>query len=177
MGMSDIRDLLSGSLHIERIVFACDITHVRYEPVYQEEKRTHLYRGAVSGDRFLLLELPSLEAANQPVDLLKLAAPTFVARTSDADFYYNGPLLTPRPPSTPNSNLENAFRARLQPLRDCLLLGLTEVKPGSVRWDGDHFNADYADVMKYHGVNYSVSFGKPGEDVAESVKQQYLANL
>lgn len=176
-GMHDIRDLLSGSLHIERIVFACDITWVRHEPFYQKEKRTHYYRGAVSGDRFLLLQIPSPETANQPVDLLKLAAPTFVARTSDADFYYNGPLLTPQPRSTPNSNLENAFRARLHPLRDCLQLGLMEIKPGSIRWDGDHFNADYPDEMKNHGVNYSISFGKPGENVPESVKEKYLADL
>src|ERR1700678_2563100 len=117
MGMRDIRDLLSGSQHIERIVFACDQTHVVHEPAFREEKRTHYYIGASSNDRFLLLEIPSPEAANQTVDLLKLASPAAVARTSDTDFYYNGPMITPRPRSACDSNLENAFRMRLYPLQ------------------------------------------------------------
>jgi hypothetical protein len=176
-GMRDLRDLLSGSRHIERIVFACDQTHVVHKPAFREEKRTHYYIGASSHDRFLLLEIPSPEAANQTVDLLKLASPAAVARTSDTHFYYNGPMITPRPRSASDSNLENAFRMRLYPLRELLQLGLMVAKPGSIRWDGDRFTAKYLDEMKKQSGNFCVSFGKPGEDVPESVKEKFLANL
>jgi hypothetical protein len=176
--MRDIRDLLCGSLHIQRIVFACESTHVHLDPVYREEKRMCYYIGATSDDRFLLIEIPSAETANQPVDLLQLPRPVMVARTSDADFYYNGPLITPRPRSDASSNLQNAFRAQLGPLRECLQLGITVAKPGSFRWDGDHFTAEYTDEMKNRkGVRYPVRFGKPGEVVPESVKEKFLADL
>jgi hypothetical protein len=172
--MRDFRDLLSGPLHIERIVFAYDITHVRHEPVFREEKRTHYYLGATSNDRFLLVEIPSPETASQPVDLLKLERPTAVARSSDTDFYYNGPLITPQPRAASGSNLENTFRARLHPLMYCLQFGLAAIKPGSIHWDGDRFNAEFKDEMKNQGTGFSLSFGK---NVPESVKEKHLAEL
>src|SRR5450759_5233595 len=115
--MRDTRDLLSGSLHIERIVFSFERKHVYHGPVYREEKRTHYCIGAISGDRFLLVEIPSVEAADEPVDLLQLPTPTLVARTADSNFYYNGPLLAPQPRSTSPPHLERAFPAPLTPLR------------------------------------------------------------
>src|SRR5512138_1247379 len=137
--MRVIRDLLSVSLEIERIVFCHQSKYVQYEPAYREEMRRNCYIGAVSGDRFLLVEIPSIEAAGEPVDLLTLPAPTMVARTSETDFYYHGPLLTPQPRSASPFYLENAFRARLYPLRECLQLGLFLARPGSFRWEGDRF--------------------------------------
>jgi hypothetical protein len=175
--MRDIRDLLSGSPHIERIVFACEKTHVRHEPTFQEEKRTHYYIGATSNDRFLLIEIPSPKAASQPVDLLKLAHPVAMSRTSDTDFYYNGPLISPQPRASSPSNLGNALRMRLHPLRECLQLGIMEIKPGSVRWEGDRFTAEYSDAMKKPEGKFSMHFGRPGEVVPESVKEKYLADL
>ena len=172
--MRDFRDLLSGPLHIERIVFAFDMTHVRHEPAFREEKRTHYYLGATSIDRFLLVEVPSPETANQPVDLLKLETPTAVARSSDTDFYFMAPLITPQPRAASGSNLENTFRARLHPLMYCLQFGLAAIKPGSIRWDGDYFTAEFKDEMKNQGTGFSMSFGK---NVPESVKEKHLADL
>jgi hypothetical protein len=84
--MRDTRDLLSGWLHVERIVFSFKRKHVHHGPVYREEKRTHYCIDTSSGDRFLLVGIPSVEAANEPVDLLQLRSPTLVARTSDSNF-------------------------------------------------------------------------------------------
>ena len=78
--MHDIRDLISGSLHVERIVFSGEMTHASHEPEYREEKRTHYYIGAMSGDRFLLLEIPSPESANGALDLLERATRLLIAR-------------------------------------------------------------------------------------------------
>ncbi len=174
MTTRDIRALLSGSLEIERIVFCHHSKHVEYEPVFREEMRRHCYIGALSGERFLLVEIPSAEVAGEPVDLLTLPAPTMVARTSDTDFYYNGPLLTPQPRSTAPPYLENAFQARLHPLRACLQLGLFLARPGSFRWEGDRFCADYTDEMKSSGGTISVRFG---ENVPESAKEKVFAEL
>jgi len=41
--MRDIRDLLSGSPLLERIVFGYVSAHVYHEPVYREEKRMRYY--------------------------------------------------------------------------------------------------------------------------------------
>jgi hypothetical protein len=172
--MRDLRDLLSGPSEIERIVFCHRSKHVQYEPAYREEMRRHCYIGALSGDRFLLVEIPSIEVAGEPVDLLTLSAPTMVARTSDTDFYYNGPLVTPQPRSASPSCLENAFRARLHPLRECLQLGLFLARPGSFRWEGDRFCADYSDEMKSAAGTISVGFG---ENVSESAKDKIFAEL
>src|SRR5512140_864782 len=158
--MRDLRDLLSGSLEIERIVFCHQRKHVQYEPANREEIRRHCYIGAVSGDRFLLVEIPSIAAAREPVDLLTLSAPTMVARTSDTDFYYNGPLLTPQPRSAPPPYLENAFQARLHPLRACLQLGLFLARPGSFRWEGHRFSADYSDEMQSSAGTFSIGLGE-----------------
>ena len=172
--MHDTRDLLSGSLHVERIVFSFERKHVHHGAVYREEKRTHYCIGASSGDRFLLVEIPSVEAANQPVDLLQLLSPTLVARTSDSSFYYNGPLLAPQPRSAATPHLERAFEAQLQPLRECLALGLFLLRPGSFRWEGDRFFADYSDHMRDQPGHISVGFGP---NVPENVKEKFLADL
>ena len=171
--MRDTRDLLSGSLHIERIVFSFESKHVYQGPVYQEETRTHYCIGAISGDRFLLVEIPSVEAANEPVDLLGLPSPTLVARTTDSNFYYNGPLLVPQPRSALPLHLERAVQARLHPLRECLQLGLFLVRPSTFRWEGDRFWADYSDEMRDSGTT---SFGF-GPNTPESVKEKFLADL
>jgi hypothetical protein len=177
--MHDIGDLLSGPLHIERIVFGCESTHVYHQPAYREEKRMRYYVGAISDDRFLLVEIPSPETANEPVDFLQFDMhAAMVARTSDTDFYYSGPLITPEPRCESSAPLENAFRLQLSPLWQCLKLGISMAKPGSFRWDGDHFNADYTDeIREQQGVMYPVTFGKPGEVVPESVKEKFLADL
>jgi hypothetical protein len=171
--MRDIRELLSGPLHIKRMVFSCGINHVQHDPEYREETRIHFYMGALSTDRFLLIEIPSPEAANGPVDLLALDHPAVVARTSDTDFYYNGPLFTPQPRLGAESNLERAFRIRLGPLRQCLQLGLNTAKPESFRWEGDRFSADYTEQMKIQG-QVTVSFP---EGTLESMKEKFLADL
>ena len=172
--MRDTRDLLAGSLHIERIVFSFERKHVYHGPVDREEKRTHYCIGAISGDRFLLVEIPSVEAASEPVDLLRLPTPTLVARTADSNFYYNGPLLAPQPRSASPLYLERAFQAQLQPLRECLQLGLFLVRPGSFRWEGDRFCADYSDEMRDQPGTISVGFGP---NVPENAKEKFLANL
>src|SRR5690242_3545845 len=172
--MRDTRDLLCGPLHIERIVFSVERKHVHHGPVYRAEKRRHYCMGASSGDRFLLIEIPSAEAANEPVDLLQLSFPTLVARTSDSNFYYNGPLLAPQPRSTSTPHLERAFEAQLQPLRECLELGLFLVRPGSFRWEGDRFSAEYSDEMRHQPGSISVGFGP---NVSEKAKQEFLAEL
>ncbi len=172
--MRDTRDLLSGSLHVERIVFSFERKHVYHEPVYREEKRTRYCFGAISGDRFLLVEVPSAQAANEPVDLMQLPSPTLVARTSDSDFYYNGPLLAPQPRSGSGSDLERAFQVQLQPLRECLQVGLFLARPGSFRWEGDRFLAAYSDEMRGQPGSIGVAFGP---NVAESAKEKFLADL
>jgi hypothetical protein len=172
--MRDARDLLSGSLHIERIVFSFERKHVYHGPVYREEKRTHCCIGAISGDRFLLVEIPSVETANEPVDLLQLRSPTLIARTSDNNFYYNGPLLAPQPRSASTPHLERAFEAQLQPLRECLQLGLFLVRQGSFRWEGERFSADYSDEMRDQPGRISVGFGP---NVPQNAKEKFLAEL
>jgi len=175
--MRDVCDLLSATPHVERIVFSYDQTHVRHEPVYREEKQTHFYVGSISGNRLLLLGIPSIEAADEPVDLLKLDTPTFVARTSDADFRCNYPIVTPRPRSVPNPNFERSVKFLVYPLMACLQLGLTDFQPSTLRWEGDRFRAEFTDEIKHRKQYGTIHFGKPGEVVPESVKEKFLADL
>jgi hypothetical protein len=175
--MHDIRDLISGSLHIERIVFACDIHHTRHAPVYSEETRTHYFLGALSGDRHLLLEIPSPQAANQPIDLLFSRSRAPLARSSDTEFKVCGPMVVPFPLSTVDPDLARGRQMLLHPLRECLQLGLAGFKPGSIRWNDDTFTAEFSDEIKKPQATYTIHFGRPGEVVPESVKEKYLADL
>jgi hypothetical protein len=175
--MLDVRDLLSVTPHVERIVFSYDQTHARHTPVYREERRTHYYIGSISGDRVLLLEIPSIEAANEPVDLLELDTPTFVARTSDTDFRCHYPIVTPRPRSASDTNFERFAEVISYPLKACLQLGLTDFQSDTLRWEGDQFQAEYTQQIKDELRNVNFHFGKPGEVVPESVKEKFLADL
>lgn len=183
--MHDIRDFISGPLHIARIVFGSEVGHVQNDP-YREEKRMHCYIGAASNDRFLLIEIPSPETANELVDLGRLRTPpsgpssnikwppTVASRTSDTDFYCNYPMITPRPRSPSGSPPDNALQARFTMLKHCLQFNLTEINPGSIRWDGDHFTAEYSEQFKNTRGRHSFSFG---ENTPESVKEKFLADL
>jgi hypothetical protein len=175
--MRDVRDLLSATPHVERIVFSYDQTHTRHTPVYREEMRTHYYIGSISGDRVLLLGIPSIEGANEPVDLLKLDTPTFVAHTSDTDFRCHYPIVTPRPRPVADPNFERSVKMLVYPLMAGLQLGLTDFQPGTLRWEGDRFRAEFTDEIKNRKSHGTIHFGKPGEVVPESVKEKFLADL
>lgn len=172
--MHDIRDLISGSLHVERVVFSSEVTHRSHEPENREERRTHFYIGAMSGDRFLLLEIPSPESANDAVDRRRIPRGQIIARTSNSDFTLCGPLIAPQPRSAATPEFERALPVLLNPLYDCLRLGIYQIKPGTLRWDGDNFRAEYSDSHRNLYTNGAIRFG---DNVPESVKEKYLADL
>jgi hypothetical protein len=59
--MNDIRDLLSGHLHVEQIVFTQAVG------LDSEEPQTHCYLGAASTGRFLLMNLSSPADSDGPI--------------------------------------------------------------------------------------------------------------
>ena len=61
--MNDIRDLLSGHLHVDQIVFT------QAMGLDSEEPQTHCYLGAASTGRFLLMNLRSATDADGPLAL------------------------------------------------------------------------------------------------------------
>ena len=182
--MHDIRDLISNTPHVARIVFGSQMTHVQHDP-HREEKRMHYYVGAASGDRFVLIEIPSPEAANEPIDLLIDAVDpdgrawerSVGARTTDTDYHFNHPMITPRPRASVGSPQDRAIRIGTRELQQCLRFGLYEIGPGSIRWEGDHFTAEFSEEYKKTTGSHRVSFGGPGEIAPESVKEKFLERL
>ncbi len=167
--MDKIRDLLSGHLHVEQIAFTQGVG------LDSDEPQTHCYLGATSTGRFLLMSLSSPTDADHPIEL---GERTWIyARSAEMDFvkWSDLPIIAARPRSQREPELEKVFDIMQATLAGCLQLGLGLVKPGSIRWDGDQFSAEY---VVPEGGRCGVKFTTPdGRDVPESFKAMVLADL
>jgi hypothetical protein len=168
--MNDIRDLLSGHLHVEQIVFTQAVG------LDSEEPQTHCYLGAASTGRFLLMNLSSPTDADGPIVLSERG--WIYARNANTDFTKrsNLPIVAVRPRSQREPDMERTFQAMESLLQGCLRLGLGLVKPGSIRWNGDRFTAEYASVDggTRRGVKITALDGK---EAPENVKAMILAEM
>ncbi len=168
--MRDIRDLISGSLHIEQIVFTQIVR------ISGGESQTNSYLGASSTGRFLLIHLPSSSATNQAIDASECQS--IYARNSDTDFLMTGglPIIATRPRTQQIPDKERAFHAIESILQSCLKLGLGLVKHGSILWDGDRFTAKYIEPDGVRMGTFKMTTSD-GEDAPEHIKARFLADL
>lgn len=168
--MNGIRDLLSGHLHIEHAVFTqtCGLD--------SGTPQTHHYLGASSTGRLLLMHLASAADAEQPIELVERT--WIYARSADMDFVKNSdrPVIASRPRSQGEPDLERTFDAMHSILKGCLQLGLPLVQPGSIRWDGDRFTAEYFTVEGTRHCTVRIT-NPDGTEAPENVKAMILADM
>ena len=103
--VNDIRDLLSGHLHVEQIVFTQAVG------LDSDQSQTHCYLGAASTGRFLLMSLSSPPDADHPVELAERG--WIYGRSAETDFVTNSgqPLIASRPRSQREPDLEKVFKS------------------------------------------------------------------
>jgi hypothetical protein len=170
--MRDLRDFLSCDphhVHVEKVVFTETIGH-------SGKTQRHSYLGATSAGRFLLIDLVSPEAATRPLEPADCR--WIYARSGGWDFIRNGdlPIVSARPRTQQEPEMERTFRGMESMLRGGLSMGIGLAKPGSFRWDGDTFVAAYveAELAGRPGVRIMTPDGK---DASEAIKEEVLANL
>ncbi len=170
--MPSLRDFLSGDplqLHIEELLFTETVRH-------SGGTQQHCYLGAASARRFLIIELVSAEAAARPLE------PTdcrwIYGRSGTWDFVRTGdlPIIRARPRTQREPEMERSFQMMESVLRGGLNLGMGLAKPGSFRWEGDAFVAEYAQLAQ--PAKQSVRILTPdGKEAPEAVKEAVLADL
>jgi len=162
--MEDVRDLISGRLHVEQIVFT------QTSGVDDGKPRSNCYLGISCGGRFLLMSLLSPAEAS---DLIPLRERGYIyARNNETDFVKRNdqPVVARRPRAQEKPDLESSFRAIQSILKGCLQLGLLLVQPGTIRWNGDSFTVEY---FTGEGVNR----GTVRVSGTEAEKAKFLADL
>lgn len=172
--MRDIRDLMSDQgrhLRVEQVVF----TEVVIRPT---ETHRRCYLGASSTGRFLLMGLRDPRAADHPIEPPEC---TFIyARNANADYMTCGDmiLVTSRPRSQCQPDMERTFHHMEATVHRALNMGLALVEPGSIRWSGDQFSAEYAQLARVKPGSASGWIrGSDGKDMPESVKAKVLAQI
>jgi hypothetical protein len=168
--MNDIRDLLSGHMNIEQIVFTQAVG------LDSGPSQTHCYLAAASTGRFLLMSLASAAEADHPIELSER---TWVyARSAELDFVKNTdqPVVASRPRSQREPDLEKVFKVMESIPMGCIQLGLPFVKPGSIRWEGDRFVAEYVTVEGERRMSVRIT-NADGTEAPEEYKAMVLADM
>jgi hypothetical protein len=165
--MSNLQDFLSDRISVKRIVFA----HVQNSPMAGQQ--TNYYVGMVSSNNFLLIQIPSPEAAAKPID--GRTCRLLMARTSTNDFSLQGSMLFAYPREQTRPTWEQAVFATEFLLRGCLHLGCWGIKNGSVTWEGDNFAAE---ILENPAVETTYEIRDPnGKEVSPERRERFLAKI
>jgi hypothetical protein len=167
--MRDIKQILSGDIKVEEIVFS-----YRHASSTTGEELRH-YIGATSSGRFLLIRVASPADAKGLIDSSRCGE--LYACDSDTRFFKCGSAVVACQKKEGSTDREASFRAMESFLLQCVHLCFPPLTPGSLRWDGDNFTGESS--MNNAPLRQSVRIiGRDGKEVvSESEKEAMLHRL